>query len=210
MNTDIVVRNSSELPAVCSKIELMLEKAQTPQELQQVAAIASAAVTYAAKFAKDQRDEISKLRAVKLEAERRLGQILQKMPKNKGGLLRGNTVLPRGNDARLEDFGLTKMQSSRMQALAKLPDEEWEKVKTGERPIPRPAKHRSKKETRKEIVLQELKEAYNRTPLETALFSCIAILASEKELTGKAVELARTLRDQLNRYLNTTSCELVN
>jgi hypothetical protein len=58
-----------------------------------IAALAGAAITYASKFAKDQRDQMAKLKEVKLEAERRLGQVLQKVVK-RGAPKKGNTSLP--------------------------------------------------------------------------------------------------------------------
>jgi hypothetical protein len=79
-------------------------KNSEPQQLQQVAALASAAVTYASKFAKDQREQIDQLRSVKLEAERKLGQLLQRMEKNKGGRP-GKT--PDTMSVVLDDIGVT-------------------------------------------------------------------------------------------------------
>jgi DNA modification methylase len=63
---------------------------------------------------------------IKLRAERRAGEILKDTPKNEGGLLRGNTVLPRDDTPTLDDLGISKMQSSRWQAIAALPEDEFE------------------------------------------------------------------------------------
>ncbi len=49
------------------------------------------------------------------------------MPKNKGVRLGGNKWLPPGPEPTLKDLGITKMQSSRMQAIARIPKEDFER-----------------------------------------------------------------------------------
>ena len=55
---------------------------------------------------------------IKVRAERRLGELLQEMPKAKGELLRGNKPLPRDDTPTLEDQGITRLYSARSRAHA--------------------------------------------------------------------------------------------
>lgn len=70
---------------------------------------------------------------IKIRAERRAGEILRDMPKAAGGQpyqernSTGNTVLPVENEApTLADLGLSKMQSSRFQSIASIPEPKFE------------------------------------------------------------------------------------
>jgi site-specific DNA-methyltransferase (adenine-specific) len=71
---------------------------------------------------------------IKLRAERRAGELLQDMEKNVGAqgriqehLSGGNTVLPPEDDLpTLADLGLSKMQSSRWQTIAAMPEDAFE------------------------------------------------------------------------------------
>lgn len=67
---------------------------------------------------------------IKLRAERRLGELLKEMPKNGGGRPEktGNTMLPvlEEDTPTLAQMGITKMESSRFQAIADVPKEVFE------------------------------------------------------------------------------------
>lgn len=64
---------------------------------------------------------------IKVRAERRAGEMLREMEKNKGTRLGGNTVLPPENTTKLNDIGISKMQSSRFQQAASVPEEQFER-----------------------------------------------------------------------------------
>jgi len=66
---------------------------------------------------------------IKLRAEKRLGGLLAEMPKQAGARGIGKKVESQEVTplSTLKDIGLTKMQSSRYQAVASLPDKEFEK-----------------------------------------------------------------------------------
>jgi hypothetical protein len=49
---------------------------------------------------------------IRLRAERKAGQILKEMKKAKGELRRSTTAVPRGDEPRLADLGVSKKQSS--------------------------------------------------------------------------------------------------
>lgn len=70
---------------------------------------------------------------IKLRAERKAGKLLKEMPKASGGQPyqnekpTGNTMLPvENNTPTLADIGITKMQSSRFQAVADIPEDIFE------------------------------------------------------------------------------------
>lgn len=100
----------------------MLAEARTLSEIRGIRDMAEAARAYAA--AAGLGDEaIGHASAIKLDAERRLGAILAEM-RTAGARSKGsptsNTALPV-----LADLGVTRVQSSRWQALARLPEEEY-------------------------------------------------------------------------------------
>ncbi len=73
---------------------------------------------------------------IKIRAERRAGELLKSMDKNTGtkgqligpGIIGGNTTLPPIKPPPLDDLGISKMQSSRWQQIAEIPEPEFEKL----------------------------------------------------------------------------------
>ena len=70
-----------------------------------------------------------------LEAERKMGQMLQETERAKGDLKRGPVVTTRnhGDTPTLAALGLSKRESAEAQMLAELPAEDFEKVRTGKK-----------------------------------------------------------------------------
>ena len=103
----------------------MLSEAKTMDDILHIRDIAEAARVYAqaAKLGLESQNEAAE---IKIRAERKAGEILAQMPKNEGYLYRGNTMLPRGNEPVLADLGIEKMQSSRWQMVASVPDDIFE------------------------------------------------------------------------------------
>jgi N6-adenosine-specific RNA methylase IME4 len=60
-----------------------------------------------------------------LDAERQLGVMLAETEKNRGVRLGGNMMLPPGEQPTLADLGISKMQSSRWQSEAGVPEEAY-------------------------------------------------------------------------------------
>jgi hypothetical protein len=58
-----------------------------------------------------------------IRTERRLIELVDQLPRNKGTRLGGNIVLPPGKEPTYEELGLTKQQVSRMRPLAQVPIE---------------------------------------------------------------------------------------
>lgn len=103
----------------------MLAQAKSLDDILQIRDIAEAARVYAqaAKLGLENQNEAAE---VKIRAERKAGEMLAKMPKNEGELYRGNMQLPRDETPTLDDLGIEKMQSSRWQIIAGLPEEKFE------------------------------------------------------------------------------------
>lgn len=72
----------------------------------------------------------NRLAAIRIGAERRAGELLAEMEKNKGtrGQLAGSSIVRPPEDApTLSDLGINKSKSSRWQKIASIPDEVFEK-----------------------------------------------------------------------------------
>jgi DNA modification methylase len=64
---------------------------------------------------------------IKARADRRLGELVQELPKNPGTLLRGSTPEPRDPAPTLEELGIGKKLSHRCQQVASIPDADFER-----------------------------------------------------------------------------------
>ena len=84
------------------------------------------AYRYALRQAKESPEVIRKAEEIKLRAERRAGELLKETPKNKGQILRGNSLEPRENIQTLKEIGITKDQSSKWQKIADIPEDKFE------------------------------------------------------------------------------------
>lgn len=107
------------------RAKALIEQASTSQ-LKEIISKAAAMRVYSQQ-AKRGLEIQNQCAEIKLRAEKRLGNLLKEMPKdNKGGDRKSQsqctTVIPT-----LKDLGLDKYQSSRYQAVASLPDKEFEK-----------------------------------------------------------------------------------
>jgi len=105
----------------------MLAEARTLDDVRAIRDMAEAARAYAV-AAKLGDEAIGHASAIKLDAERKAGVILVKMKASGERAKQGDATLQR-DTSRLADLGVTRVQSSRWQALARLPDDEYADVR---------------------------------------------------------------------------------
>lgn len=108
-----------------------LAEAKTIQQTKKVLDVAAAAEIYARRQKLGEEAEDLAV-SIKVEALRKLGEMLRATPKAKGEILRGTKLAPRENDApTLADLGLTKKESAVAQKLAALPEAAFAQVRDG-------------------------------------------------------------------------------
>jgi hypothetical protein len=139
MNTDIALIESDSVVISMMRANSALAGAVTVSQTKKIMDVARAAEIYAKR--QHLSDEaIGQATSVKVEAMRKLGEILQATPKNTGvrgkaGPGRGKPgtkVEPGFNDApTLDELGLTKKESAVAQKLASLPEKAFEQVRDG-------------------------------------------------------------------------------
>lgn len=113
---------------------LALSEAKTIQQSKDIADVAAAAEIYARRQ-KLGEEAIDFAHAVKIEALRKLGEILKGTPKAKARFDGTSKEPSRNGHDTLADLGVDKKTSSMAQKLAALPAKEFEEVKEGHKSI---------------------------------------------------------------------------
>lgn len=204
---------NESLPATITRIERAIEAAATPEQIRKVIALADAAVAFANTYFKEQREMIQRAKSVKLQAERKLGEILAAMPKNTGAKGIGPIAVPdenRNQPPTLADLGIDKKVSARARKLAALPAEQFAAVVAGDVPVSRVvaskpalsrrAPQRTKAaEARREAVSQA--QANHVSMLVTYARMTIKELQSERDLSDEEIRLVAELADLCARVV---------
>ena len=121
------------------------------------------AYRYALRQAKESPEVIRKAEEIKLRAERRAGELLKETPKNKGQILRGNSLEPRENIQTLKEIGITKDQSSKWQKIADIPEDKFENYLEVEKDLSTSGVLKvAKKIKRKEEINKKIEEGKNK------------------------------------------------
>lgn len=110
-----------------------LEEASTLQEIKEIRDQAEAIKAYlkAAEYSLEMQNQAAE---TKLRAERKGGELLKQIEKNKGvrtkggSISGGDTMSPPENTPKLKDLGIHKKQSQRWQQIADLPEDRFEEV----------------------------------------------------------------------------------
>lgn len=135
--TDIAIIESDSVIANMTRASQALAEAVSVSQTKTIIDVAHAAEIYAKRQHLSE-SAISQATSVKVEAMRKLGEILQTTPKAPGtaGIGRpklGGTkmVPPKSDTPTLDELGLSKKESAVAQKLASLSDEAFEQVRSG-------------------------------------------------------------------------------
>lgn len=168
-----------------------LAEAKSIQQTKAIADVAAAAEIYA-KRQKLGEEAIDYAHAVKIEALRRLGELLKDTPKSKARF-DGTGKEPSKNDAlTLADMGLDKKTSSIAQKLATLPAKDFEEVREGHKSIGQAI---AQVETHREKSRSRTKDG---APDETERLR--AELEETKQGLADMTDTARELEDRLSAF----------
>lgn len=208
---------NESLPATITRIERAIEAATTPDEIKKVIALADAAVAFANTYFKEQREMIQRAKAVKLQAERKLGEILAAMPKNEGakgtGANQYGGAVPKENRTSpptLADLGIDKKVSARARKLASLPDAKFAAVVAGELPVSQALSekqpHTRRAPRRTKARAQRLEAADDAQSKHVSMFVTYARLTikemqSDREWSDEEIRLAVELADLCARLV---------
>lgn len=135
MKTNLAVIESDSVIASMTRASYALAEAVTVSQTKTIIDVARAAEIYAKRQHLSE-SAISQATSVKVEAMRKLGEILKATPKAKtrmnGKNFDGTKKEPSKNDApTLEELGLSKKESAVAQQLASLSEEAFEQVREG-------------------------------------------------------------------------------
>lgn len=132
-STDIVSIESDSVIASMNRAHQALAEAVSVSQTKTIIDVAHAAEIYAKRQHLSE-SAINQATSVKVEAMRKLGEILQATPKATGAKGIGPIAVPKGNrntNPTLDELGLSKKESAVAQKLASLSDDAFEQVRSG-------------------------------------------------------------------------------
>ncbi len=132
-STDIVIIESDSVIASMNRAHQALAEAVSVSQTKTIIDVAHAAEIYAKRQHLSE-SAINQATSVKVEAMRKLGEILQATPKATGAKGIGPIAVPKGNrntNPTLDELGLSKKESAVAQKLASLSDDAFEQVRSG-------------------------------------------------------------------------------
>lgn len=134
MKNNLAVIESDSVIVSMTRASLALAEAVTVGQTKTLIDVAYAAEIYSKRHHLSD-EAIGRALSVKVDATRKLGEILKATPKATGtkGQLSGNVkkALPENSIPTLAELGLTAKESAVAQKLADLPDEQFEQVRLG-------------------------------------------------------------------------------
>lgn len=150
MSNDLIVSKIKSVRGILANVK-------TLTQAKEGVAIADAVIAYG-KRVNASREMMNEAEELQMRMERRLGEFLAKMPKNKGAKgskVTGSKKEPVKDDTpTLSEIGISKKVSSRAQVFAAVPDERFEAAIT----------HNPAKELNRNIVFKTFKQEYARKP----------------------------------------------
>ncbi|MDO8669950.1 MAG: DNA methyltransferase [Dehalococcoidia bacterium] len=137
---------------------------------------------------------INKARALALDAERKMGEMLKETERARGGrpIETSNTVLL-VSEPTLAELGLSKRESSEAQMLATMPTEVFEAVKTGKTTIAKVKKRRKREQG--EAALAEAQHAITTEARQSIENVCDLRVCSCADLFGSGIRPDAVITD---------------
>ncbi len=139
--------NATNSVAIFTRAAQMLAEADTIQKTHELKDLALTAADWARRRAMGD-EAVQYARSYALAAERKMGEMLAQTERDKGGRPpeTGNATLPVSTSPTLADLGLTKRDSAEAQKLAALPEESFERVRSGDQTRAEALREQSKRE----------------------------------------------------------------
>lgn len=206
--------------APLEKAVALLQAARTLNEVEKIRAMAAAAEAYA-RAEKLGDEAIAHANEIKLRAARKAGELLAAMTeKAKGGQPyqkpTGSRTAPVDAPPTLADMSITKKESSRFQAIAAVPEEEFEKALRSEKKPTETKLAKLGRKTkrarphRRPRVFADWKEAAKREEIAMTLDAVsnlgdpagIAGLCVRRDDTGRYAESARRAAQWLTAFID--------
>ena len=127
----VAVIETDAVVATISRARAALAEAKTIQETKRIIDTAAAAEIYARRQKLGEEAE-DLAHGIKIEALRKLGEMLAATERNAGAKGIGKSAVPKENHTpKLSDLGLTKKESAVAQKLASLPEKDFQQVRDG-------------------------------------------------------------------------------
>ncbi len=176
--------------ALISQSAKLLAEAKSLGDLNNVRMVGEAAIRVAKQHRDVGQDAIIDAQVIVRTAERKIGTELAAMEKNKGVRAGGNTMLPPGDEPTLSDLGITKSQSSRFQAVARMPDTEFAELEET-------CREKEKDFTQSSVVSRVKKREKDLADKKAARRAAKALAATEENgiYHGDSFEIADAIPD---------------
>lgn len=216
MSNAIAVIESDSVVASMTRASHALAEAVTVSQTKKIIDVARAAEIYAKRQHLSE-EAIGQATSVKVEAMRKLGEILRETPKASGtaGVGRpkiGDTkkALPKSEAPTLADLGLTAKESAVAQKLASLTDEAFEQVRDGSVTISKAIAaveehkvrkaHKAKPSARAEIIKEELNAARDRGESMLLIFGrqLLRAIGATESINDEERELLKQIESAIN------------
>lgn len=163
-----------------------------------IADVADAAEIYAGRRKLGEQVE-QQAHAIKIEALRKLGELLKGTPKNAGARGVGKSGVPPEHPT-LQELRIDKKTSSMAQKLAALPEKDFEAVRDGHEAVGKAIANASKSRSSKQEPREQPKKP---DPRDAEIKRLRAALAEANEKKEAAADEARDLQDKLTAFETT-------
>lgn len=212
MSNAVAVIESDSVVASMTRASHALAEAVTVSQTKKIIDVARAAEIYAKRQHLSE-EAIGQATSVKIEATRKLGEILLETPKATGAKGVGPIAVPkeyRNTTPTLDELGLTKKESAVAQKLASLSEEAFQQVRDGSVTISKAIAavdehkarkaYKSKPTARAEIIKEELNAARDRGESMLLIFGrqLLRAIGATESINDEERELLKQIESAIN------------